>query len=65
MRLFIVSNRLPFTVTEKEGKIGFERSAGGLITGISDYLNSLKDSSFTKIEYIWTGWPGVAISKNL
>ncbi|MDI6734824.1 MAG: bifunctional alpha,alpha-trehalose-phosphate synthase (UDP-forming)/trehalose-phosphatase [bacterium] len=65
MRLFIVSNRLPFTVTEKEGKIGFERSAGGLITGISDYLNSLKDSSFTKIEYIWTGWPGIAIGKNL
>ncbi|MFH1562680.1 MAG: bifunctional alpha,alpha-trehalose-phosphate synthase (UDP-forming)/trehalose-phosphatase [Nitrospirota bacterium] len=65
MRLFIVSNRLPFTVTEKEGKIGFERSAGGLIAGISDYLNSLKDSSFTKIEYIWTGWPGIAIGKNL
>lgn len=65
MRLFIVSNRLPFTITEKEGKIGFEKSAGGLISGISDYLNSLKDSSFTKIEYIWTGWPGIAISKNL
>ncbi|MFH1962603.1 MAG: bifunctional alpha,alpha-trehalose-phosphate synthase (UDP-forming)/trehalose-phosphatase [bacterium] len=65
MRLFIVSNRLPFTITEKDGKIGFERSAGGLISGISDYLNSLEDSSFTKIEYIWTGWPGIAISKNL
>jgi len=65
MRLFIVSNRLPFTITEKEGKIGFEKSAGGLISGISDYLNSLKDSSFTKIEYIWTGWPGIAINKNL
>ncbi len=65
MRLFIISNRLPFTITEKEGKIGFERSSGGLVSGISDYLNSLKDSSFTKIEYIWSGWPGTAISKNL
>lgn len=65
MRLFIVSNRLPFTVTEKEGRIGFEKSSGGLISGISDYLNSFKDSSWTKIEYIWTGWPGFAISKDL
>ncbi len=58
MRLFIVSNRLPFTIEEKEGKIEFKESAGGLVTGLSGYLDSLKSSSFTTMKYIWVGWPG-------
>jgi len=61
MRLLIVSNRLPITIVKKEGKLKFQESVGGLVSGLSAYLDSLKGSSFTKAEYIWVGWPGIAI----
>jgi len=38
MRLVIVSNRLPFTVSFHAGKPQFKPSAGGLTTGIWSYL---------------------------
>jgi trehalose 6-phosphate synthase/phosphatase len=52
-RLVIISNRLPITITEQDGKLQYKPSAGGLATG----LNSLGDS----IERIWIGWPGIDI----
>ena len=61
MRLLIVSNRLPITAIKREGKIIFQESAGGLVSGLRAYLDSLKNSSFAKAEYIWIGWPGIAI----
>ncbi len=61
MRLLIVSNRLPITIVKKEGKLKFQESVGGLVSGLSSYLGSLKGSTFTKAEYIWVGWPGLAI----
>jgi len=63
MRLLIVSNRLPFTVVESEGKLVFQEAVGGLVSGLSAYLDSLKGSSFTKSEYIWVGWPGISVDK--
>lgn len=62
MRLLIVSNRLPISVVEKEGKLEFQESVGGLVTGLSAYLDSLKRSSFVKTEHIWVGWPGITVS---
>jgi trehalose 6-phosphate synthase/phosphatase len=62
MRLLIVSNRLPITVEKKEGKLTLRESSGGLVSGISSYLDSLKGSSFpSKTDYIWIGWPGIDI----
>jgi trehalose 6-phosphate synthase/phosphatase len=61
MRLLIVSNRLPIVTVEEDGQLTFHESAGGLVSGISAYLDSLKGSSFTKPEYRWIGWPGVTI----
>jgi len=63
MRLLIVSNRLPITVSEEEGKLKFKESAGGLVSGLSAYLDSLKGSSFIKSDYIWIGWPGSALAE--
>lgn len=63
MRLLIVSNRLPITVVEKEGKVRFQESAGGLVSGLSAYLDSLK-ASFTQTEHIWMGWPGITVNNN-
>ncbi|HCJ67228.1 MAG TPA: bifunctional alpha,alpha-trehalose-phosphate synthase (UDP-forming)/trehalose-phosphatase [Elusimicrobia bacterium] len=64
MRLVIVSNRLPFVVVEKEGKLKFKESAGGLASGLSAYLNYLKSSPSVK-EYLWIGWPGVAVENGI
>ncbi|MDR7434513.1 MAG: bifunctional alpha,alpha-trehalose-phosphate synthase (UDP-forming)/trehalose-phosphatase [Armatimonadota bacterium] len=61
MRLLVVSNRLPVTVVEREGKLRFQASAGGLVSGLSAYLDSLRESPFTQQEYIWVGWPGIAV----
>lgn len=61
MRLLIVSNRLPIVAVEEKGAVKFRESAGGLVAGISAYLDSLKGSSFTKTEHLWIGWPGVTI----
>lgn len=51
MKLIIVSNRLPLTVTKLHDKYEIAPSAGGLSTG----LNSLK----TRLKKHWVGWPGV------
>lgn len=60
-RILIVSNRLPVTAEEKEGQLKFQVSAGGLVSGLSTYLDSLKGSSFTRFDYVWVGWPGTAV----
>lgn len=31
MRLLVVSNRLPITIVEKEGRLRFKESVGGLV----------------------------------
>lgn len=51
MRLFIISNRLPVKVSQNNGQYLFNRSEGGLATG----LGSLQ----THIEKHWIGWPGI------
>lgn len=62
MRLLVVSNRLPITAHEKEGRVKFQKSVGGLATGISAYLNSLGGEPQGRIdEWLWIGWPGLAV----
>lgn len=50
-KLIIVANRLPVKAEIQNGSIHFEKSAGGLATG----LDSLKIS----YEKHWIGWPGI------
>ncbi|GAB6154676.1 bifunctional alpha,alpha-trehalose-phosphate synthase (UDP-forming)/trehalose-phosphatase [Desulfosporosinus burensis] len=61
MRLLIVSNRLPLNGVQKDGKLIFEQSAGGLVSGLSAYLDLLKSTSAQDIEYVWIGWPGITV----
>ncbi len=66
MKLILISNRLPITVSEEKQKLKFRPSAGGLVSGLSDYLNSMRDVSLTEFEHLWVGWPGNSVSnKNL
>ncbi len=61
MRLLIVSNRLPFTAYYEGNEIKLQKSAGGLVSGLSAYLDSLKDSKFPDLDHVWIGWPGLTI----
>ncbi len=57
MRLIIISNRLPFTVSVKEGTPRFRSSSGGLTTGLWSYLEA-KGKRDDNHNYLWFGWPG-------
>lgn len=55
-RLFIVSNRLPVTLEQKENSYIARPSSGGLVSAITGYLNKEGKKNFS--ETIWTGVPG-------
>lgn len=59
MRLVIVSNRLPISLEEQDGKVIAKESVGGLATGLNAYLDSLADDSSFDGEPLWVGWPGM------
>ena len=53
-RLFIVSNRLPVTITKnKNGSYDFKQSSGGLVAGLKGLSKSQP--------FQWFGWPGMEI----
>lgn len=60
-RIIIVSNRLPFTVRAESGDLKFIPSIGGLATGLSSYLEFLRDHPAVSVDYLWVGWPGSTI----
>jgi trehalose 6-phosphate synthase/phosphatase len=62
MRLVVVSNRLPFTVSIKEKTPQFKPSAGGLTTGLWSYLDSRALDGVDRPDYVWMGWPGISIA---
>jgi trehalose 6-phosphate synthase/phosphatase len=61
MRIVIVSNRLPVSITkDKKNNNKFQKSAGGLATSIGAYTEKL-----TELSYVWVGWPGVSATTKL
>src|SRR4030095_11099383 len=61
MRLRIVSNRLPVTSFDEDGELVARPSAGGLVTGLSAYLDAIKREGR---EYVWIGWPGIELPEH-
>jgi len=61
MRLVIVSNRLPFTVSIQESTPRFEVSTGGLTTGLWSYLEQSANDPHKRLNFAWLGWPGAGI----
>lgn len=58
MRLIIVSNRLPFTVSVgREGTLRFRPSPGGVTTGLGSWLERWQQEGENH-EYLWIGWAG-------
>jgi len=62
MRLVIASNRLPFTVSIKDGRPQFAPSAGGLTTGLWSYLHRSSAGTAGRQDFLWVGWPGASIA---
>jgi hypothetical protein len=63
-RLIIVSNRLPFTVRLEEDQIRFDESAGGLVSGLSTFLDSYKYHFIPQEKHVWIGWPAAPFPMN-
>jgi trehalose 6-phosphate synthase/phosphatase len=61
MRLVIVSNRLPFTVSFKEKAPQFNPSPGGLTTGLWSYLDRPVAEGAERPDFLWMGWPGASV----
>jgi len=61
MRLVVVSNRLPFTVSFSEGTPQFKPSAGGLTTGLWSYLDGKAQPGAERPDFLWMGWPGASV----
>ena len=53
VRLLVVSNRLPVTITKTDTDYTFKMSAGGLVTALSGLKKMMK--------FTWIGWPGKLI----
>ncbi len=60
MKLVIVSNRLPVSLTKEEGRLEFAQSPGGLASGLRTYLASPRSAAGAS--YAWVGWPGRAVA---
>lgn len=63
MRLIIVSNRLLITITQEKGILQYRESAGGLVSGLSAYLDTMKGTLLTRDDCRWLGWPGSTINE--
>jgi trehalose-6-phosphate synthase len=50
LRLLVVSNRLPLTISKDEKEYSFKLSSGGLVSALSGLKKMM---TFT-----WIGWPG-------
>ncbi|TAK54081.1 MAG: bifunctional alpha,alpha-trehalose-phosphate synthase (UDP-forming)/trehalose-phosphatase [Bacteroidetes bacterium] len=64
-RLVIVSNRLPFHVTIKENELLFNPSPGGLASGLKSYVESTTGLQSNFHHYLWVGWPGATVEREL
>ncbi len=64
-RLVIVSNRLPFNVRVENGKLSFHESAGGLVTGLSSFMQSRNRTPTLSGDHLWVGWPGSSVEVSL
>jgi len=62
LRLVVVSNRLPFTASTKDDKLVFHASPGGLVSGLTAYLEASKQNS-SNGDYLWVGWPGIEVDQ--
>jgi trehalose 6-phosphate synthase/phosphatase len=64
-RLVVVSNRLPFNVGVENGRLVFNESAGGLVTGLASYIQFRRRTQALTAGHLWVGWPGGDLEPSL
>jgi trehalose 6-phosphate synthase/phosphatase len=52
-------------VRVEQGELRFDESAGGLVSGLSSYLDSYKQHLPRREEHVWVGWPGSTVAEEL
>jgi len=64
-RLILVSNRLPFRITERRGEMEFSPSSGGLVSSIKSYIQKTNESlDFNKDNCpVWIGTSDITEKK--
>ncbi|MFZ9954860.1 MAG: bifunctional alpha,alpha-trehalose-phosphate synthase (UDP-forming)/trehalose-phosphatase [Flavobacteriales bacterium] len=64
-RLLIVSNRLPFRITEKKGELVFSQSSGGLVSSTISYVQKTNHAKFSaEVERpLWIGTSDISEMK--
>ena len=55
---------MPFTASNNQGKLVFHAGPGGLVSGLTAYLNSVEKAP-SKIEHLWIGWPGIEVDEDI
>ena len=55
-RMILISNRPPIVLTVRDRKVRLQESVGGLATGLSAYLRTMKGQS----NHLWIGAPNAA-----
>jgi trehalose 6-phosphate synthase/phosphatase len=64
-RLIVVSNRLPFNVGVDNGRLLFNESTGGLVTGLASYIQFRRRTQAPTAGHLWVGWPGSGVQPSL
>lgn len=62
MKLIIISNRAPVSLSKKNGNFMYAESSGGLASGLRSYIENAEKSTGRKAETLWVGWPGTTVS---
>lgn len=64
-RLILVSNRLPFRITEKKGEFEFLPSSGGLVSSIKSYIQKTNSSAKLNTDKcpLWIGTSDISEKK--
>lgn len=60
MRLIIVSNRAPVTITRSDEGYTYHASAGGVASGLRAYVERVALEQ-PEVQVLWVGWPGAAV----
>lgn len=62
-RLIIVSNRLPFQISERKNQLVFSPSSGGLVSSIKSYIDKQKDIYKKENLPLWVGTSDISEKK--
>ncbi len=69
MRLIIVANRLPFSISRRDGRVQLRPSPGGLASGLRDlverFAGGQPNGALAGLDgFVWIGWTGEVVESH-